>query len=119
MLAAAWDAEPAVMTHKADTLEDFRTGLKAVLGGGSYYSPRVHQARRVRKQGGGEQPLAREEIEMLKLIAMGQSTKEAAAILEISHKTADNRRSAIMGKLDLHCTAALTRYAMRCGLVEP
>ena len=53
------------------------------------------------------------------LIAEGHSTKEVAAALGISYKTADSHRSKIMEKLDVHETATLVRYAIRHNLVKP
>jgi len=59
------------------------------------------------------------EAQVLTLIAEGKSTKEAAAILGISYKTADSHRTRLMEKLDVHETASLVRYAIRLGLVKP
>ena len=66
----------------------------------------------------GRNRLTSREIQMLKLIALGQSTKQAAAHLGIAFKTAVGHRSSLMKKLDIHDTAALVRYAIRAGLVE-
>jgi DNA-binding NarL/FixJ family response regulator len=56
--------------------------------------------------------------EVLRLIADGNTTREVAAILGVSEKTAELYRSRIMAKLDVHDTAGLVRYAIRHGLVE-
>jgi DNA-binding NarL/FixJ family response regulator len=53
------------------------------------------------------------EIEILKLIAAGLSTKEIAVSLGISFKTAACHRSRLMDKLGIHEIANLTRYAVR------
>jgi PAS domain S-box-containing protein len=63
--------------------------------------------------------LTSREIQVLTLVAEGKSTKEAAAILGISYKTADSHRTRIMDKLDVHETASLVRCAIRMGLVKP
>ena len=63
--------------------------------------------------------LTERERQVLVLIADGQSTKEAAASLGISYKTADSHRSRILEKLGVHETASMVRYAIRAGLVEP
>jgi DNA-binding CsgD family transcriptional regulator len=57
------------------------------------------------------------EQEVLKLIAAGLSSKEIAAVLGIKVKTAVRNRTRVLEKLDLHCTADLTRYAMRNKLL--
>jgi PAS domain S-box-containing protein len=59
------------------------------------------------------------ERQVLVLIAGGKSTKELAAQLGISYKTADSHRSRILEKLGVHETASMVRYAIRSGLVEP
>jgi PAS domain S-box-containing protein len=67
----------------------------------------------------GPVPLTEREKQVLVLIAEGHSTKEVAAALGISYKTADSHRSKIMEKLDIHETATLVRYAIRHHLVKP
>lgn len=63
--------------------------------------------------------LTERERQVLVLIANGKSTKEAAAQLGISYKTADSHRSRILEKLGVHETASMVRYAIRAGLIEP
>jgi DNA-binding NarL/FixJ family response regulator len=63
-------------------------------------------------------PLTLREREVLQLIAEGQKTKQVAARLGISVKTAESHRTRIMGKLDIHDTASLVRYAIRRGLIS-
>src|SRR5205807_926946 len=55
------------------------------------------------------------ELEVLKLIAAGLSTKQIAVSLGISFKTACCHRSRLMDKLGIHEIAGLTRYAIRKG----
>jgi two-component system, NarL family, response regulator NreC len=57
------------------------------------------------------------EIEVLKYIAEGQSTKQLAATLGITFKTACCHRQRVMDKLDIHNTATLVRYTIRSGIV--
>lgn len=64
------------------------------------------------------EPLTSRELQVLQLIAEGKSTKEAAALLDISFKTAESHRTRIMQKLNIHETAGLVRYAVRRGLVQ-
>ena len=59
------------------------------------------------------------EEEVLKLVAEGYSTREIAKTLAISGKTVDRHRSNILQKLGLRDRLALTRYAIRAGLIEP
>jgi DNA-binding CsgD family transcriptional regulator len=53
---------------------------------------------------------------VLQLIGEGKSTKEVAAVLGVSVKTAESHRARIMKKLGIGETAGLVRYAIRRGL---
>jgi len=63
-------------------------------------------------------PLTPREREVLRLVAEGKTTKEIAAILGISVKTAEAHRIRVMKKLETHNTASTVRYAIRQGLVQ-
>jgi DNA-binding NarL/FixJ family response regulator len=58
------------------------------------------------------------EQQVLRLIAEGLSTKEIAEKLFISVKTAENHRTNILSKLELHSTFELVRYAAKLGLID-
>jgi len=64
-------------------------------------------------------PLSPREREVLQLVAEGKTTKEIARLLGVSVKTAENHRTRILAKLDIHETAGLVRYAIRRGLIQP
>ena len=57
--------------------------------------------------------------EVVCLVAESRTTREIAAALGISVKTAECHRTNVMKKLDIHDTAGLVRYAIRRGLVQP
>ena len=59
------------------------------------------------------------ETEVVKLIAEGYSSRQIAAVLHISEHTVERHRSNLLEKLKLKDRVALTRYAIRRGLVEP
>jgi DNA-binding NarL/FixJ family response regulator len=61
--------------------------------------------------------LTTREIEILTLIAMGQSNKEIGDKLFISHRTVDTHRTNLMKKLDVHNIAGLIRIAYRNNLI--
>ena len=58
------------------------------------------------------------ELQVLQLVAEGKTTKEVAALLGVSFKTAESHRTRIMEKLDIHETAGLVRYAIRKGIIQ-
>jgi DNA-binding NarL/FixJ family response regulator len=63
-------------------------------------------------------PLSGREREVLQILTEGKSTKDAAALLQVSVKTIESHRKQIMDKLNLHSMAELTKYAIREGLTQ-
>lgn len=63
--------------------------------------------------------LTERELEVLRLIARGLATKEVAARLGISAKTADNHVQSIYAKTGVSTRAGATLFAVEHGLVEP
>lgn len=58
------------------------------------------------------------EREVLQLIAEGYTNKEIGEILGISDKTVKAHRGNLMGKLDLHDTGELIKYAIQKKIIE-
>lgn len=63
--------------------------------------------------------LSPRQIEVLRFVAEGQSTREIAERLGLSVKTVESHRGALMRRLEARSLADLVRYAMRTGLVGP
>jgi DNA-binding NarL/FixJ family response regulator len=63
------------------------------------------------------EPLTARQRQVLQLVAEGKSAKEMAYILNISVKTVEFHKAAIMDELGLRTTAELTRYAIEHGLL--
>jgi DNA-binding CsgD family transcriptional regulator len=61
--------------------------------------------------------LSKRELQVLALMVEGKTSKEIAAQLGISFKTAVTHRASIMSKMDVHETASVVREAIRRGLV--
>jgi DNA-binding NarL/FixJ family response regulator len=59
------------------------------------------------------------ELEVLKLIAEANTSKEIAEQLVISIKTVERHRQNILDKLGMRDRVELTRYAIRRGLIQP
>ena len=66
-----------------------------------------------------DEPLTPREIEIVKLIAEAHTSRQIAELLVISEKTVERHRTNILGKLGMRDRVAVTRYAIRRGLVEP
>ena len=66
-----------------------------------------------------EDPLTPRELEVVKLIAEGHTTKEIAQVLVISENTVERHRANVLDKLELRDRVGLALYAVRRGLVEP
>jgi DNA-binding NarL/FixJ family response regulator len=59
------------------------------------------------------------QSEVLRLIAEGHSTGDIARKLEVSIKTVESHRMALMDRLGIHDLAGLIRFAIHVGLVPP
>ncbi len=105
---------------KSCSSEELITAIEAVLVGQIYLSPAastviVHDYQRQLTSAG--ELLSPRELEMLKQIANGQTTKEIAFALNVSPKTVETHRLNLMAKLQISTVAGLTKYAIREGLV--
>jgi two-component system response regulator NreC len=107
---------------KSQAAEHLLQAIQDVSMGGVYLSPHVSGAvvqAYLAKTDLPYEPLTPRERQVLQLIAEGKTTKEAAAMLDVSVKTAETHRTNLMVKLDIHSTAGLVRYAIRRGLLQP
>jgi DNA-binding NarL/FixJ family response regulator len=103
-----------------DLVEACRASMR---GEAFIYPPAVKtlMRERMRRDAEGDavfDPLTPREIEVLKLIAEGNTTREIGELLVISAKTVERHRANILEKLGLRGRVELTRYAIRRGLVE-
>jgi len=107
---------------KSQAAEHLLQAIKDVCAGGVYLSPHVSGAvvqAYLAKTELPYDPLTPRERQVLQLIAEGKTTKETAAVLDVSVKTAETHRTNLMEKLDIHSTAGLVRYAIRRGILQP
>ncbi len=66
----------------------------------------------------GSDPLSERELEIARLVASGQSSKEVASELNLSVRTVEKHRANIMDKVGVRDVASLTRYCIQHGLVK-
>jgi two-component system, NarL family, response regulator NreC len=107
---------------KGSGLEDLVRALRLVAAGETFLGPEAQRVVQREDPRRGEPPdaldrLTAREREVLQLIAEGRTNRQIATLLEVTPKTVDTHRTRLMHKLDLHDTAALTRFAMRHGLI--
>jgi DNA-binding NarL/FixJ family response regulator len=112
---------------KTDATRDLLNAIEALASRRSFFT---RDATRVIVEGFSSQStekpphlvrheLSSREREIVQLLAEGKSSKEVAATLGISVKTADTHRSNIMRKLEMHSVSELVRYAVRNQMIEP
>jgi len=109
---------------KSDAGRDLVAAVEALQHRRTFFTPKVAQM----MLDGYLQPqesdtsdkcvLTPREREVIQLVAEGKTTKEVAATLSLSVKTAETHRTNLMRKLDLHSIADLTLYAVRNGIVQ-
>ena len=99
---------------KRAPMEELLLAIRTVLNGGKYIGSRVQLE--TEEQLSPEGALTDRQIQVLRLISQGCSAKEIAGKLNISVRTAEFHRAAIMDRLKLHSTAMMTRYAVERGL---
>jgi two-component system, NarL family, response regulator NreC len=107
---------------KSQVAIDLVHAIQEVYRGGIYLSPGISGTVVEALLSKGElpaDPLTSRERQVLQLVGEGKSSKEVAALLGISIKTAESHRTRLMQKLNIHETASLVRYAIRRGLVQP
>lgn len=100
--------------------DELRRAIKAAAAGQVQLAPRA-AARLMREVRTPEQalpvPLSPREMEILRLLASGQTNKEMARALSIGEKTVKTHVSRILGKLDVQSRTQAALYAGRIGLV--
>jgi two-component system nitrate/nitrite response regulator NarL len=110
--------------RKDSSPAELRSAIRTIYEGGSVFSApaartlssalrgdRVEQEQRDRLAA-----LTAREREVLVEIARGRTNKEIGAHFGISVRTVESHREALMKKLGLRGAAALTRFAVDCGI---
>lgn len=99
--------------------EELVRGIRAVMQGETYLSPEISKASMAEyKSTVHSEELTPRQLDVLRMIAEGYSTKEIARGLNISAKTVETHRALLMQRLNIHDVAGLVRYAIKTGLVQ-
>ena len=108
------------------SIDELHQAIKIVCDGQTYLSPTItgNVLKHFFDQSTGKlQPngsvLSGREREVLQRVAEGNSSKQIAILLHVSHNTVIRHRQHITDKLGINGVAELTRYAIREGLLEP
>jgi DNA-binding NarL/FixJ family response regulator len=116
----------AFLLKKASDTE-LLEALRMVAAGGMYLSPQVSDRLLVRIQKGDLNPrpvppvlaqLSPRELQVLRLVADGKTSKEIAVILDLREQTVRSYRKTMMRKLGVNNVAGLTQLALSNGLTQ-
>jgi DNA-binding NarL/FixJ family response regulator len=112
---------------KQTSAHDVCRAIREVQNGKTFFSPSISRRQdrlnppSLNRVGTLKKKIAQltsREMEVLQLIAEGKANKETAVELGIGIKTVEKHREHLMGKLDIHDVASLTRYAIAAGIIE-
>ena len=124
---SATDSGAVGFLLKQTSAHEVCLAIREVAKGNTFFSPSIAKRLRDQSQKAGAlggihskkfAKLTSREVEVLQLIAEGKANKETASELNISIKTVEKHRQALMEKLNIHDTASLTRYAIATGIIE-
>jgi DNA-binding NarL/FixJ family response regulator len=109
------------IVYKDGTLKDIRDALDAVSRHGRHISQRALETIIIQQQEEEERPsvLTTTEMEIVKAIAQGKSTKEIANERFSSIHTITTHRKNIFRKLGINTAHEAVKYALRAGLIDP
>ena len=113
---------------KSDAGRDLVSAIDALRRNKTFFTPKVSQMvlegyldKSPKEKETEEEPeslrLTSRQREIVQLLAEGKSSKEVAAVLGLSVKTAETHRANIMRKLDCHSVTELVRYAIRNHII--
>jgi DNA-binding NarL/FixJ family response regulator len=106
---------------KGTTGRSVDAGVRRVLGGGVYADPSVARVLKAGIRGGpvdsGVTDLSLREVEVLRLVAEGQSNKEIGDDLQLSALTVKSHLARIARKLGTGDRAEMVAVAMRAGVI--
>ena len=109
---------------KGAAREELQLAIRAVARGDTYLSPPLTKLMIMKSGHRGSldihplRELSSRQMQVLRLIAKGKTTKQIALELGVSVKTVESHRAQLTKRLDIHDVASLVRYAIKVGLVE-
>lgn len=107
---------PAELMHALDTIERGGRHFDAAITEKLLDGKKGKAETRFDEQKGLISELTERELEIIKLVCQGMSTKEIAEKIFVSFKTVDSHRTNIMRKLNLNNVVSLVRFALENDL---
>lgn len=105
-----------VLKDRAD--DELVAAVRCAAREEEYVSPRVAAALEAMQRVTGTGDLSPREIEILRLIALGYTSREIATKLHVSRRTVETHRARIHRKLGLSTRAELVRFALARHMVQ-
>jgi two-component system response regulator NreC len=106
------------LTKDAAALE-LVDAVRSVAEGRRYLQPALGaQLATAGLPAGGSTVLREDELEVLRLLALGHTNAEVARLLGVSLRTVESRRARLFAKLGLRTRAELVRYAADIGVLN-
>ena len=116
---SAFAGMPSVsMILKENSADEITTALRCVLHAERYLCHQISNRLLNRRAEEESSHLTQTETEILRLIALGKSVKEIAAIRISSTHTIVTHKKNIFRKIEVNNVYEATRYALRMGLIE-
>jgi len=118
-------ARAFILKKASDT--DLLEALRMVARGGAYLSPQVSDRLLTRIQKGdleakappsALEALSPRELQVLRMVAEGKTSKEIAVMLDLREQTVRSYRKSMMKKLGVNNVAGLTQLALSTGLTQ-
>jgi DNA-binding NarL/FixJ family response regulator len=121
MVRALIDAGARGYVVKSDPMSELVAAIESLATHKPYVTPTISQTVRAAflDTGSHAAPLSARERQVAQMLADGRSNKEVATALQISPKTVESHRAAIMKKLGLSSIVELVRYAVRNKMISP
>jgi DNA-binding NarL/FixJ family response regulator len=122
--AGAFDAGASGFVLKHAAPQELITAIREAMQGRTYITPMIagdlidSYQKGSSRQGELKVELSQRQREVLQLLAEGKSTKEVAAVLNISPRTAEFHKYRMMEQLKIKTSAELIQYALKHGLVS-
>ncbi|MFA6922622.1 MAG: response regulator transcription factor [Bacteroidales bacterium] len=108
--------------QKDCSIEEFQNALKTTVNGKKYFNEYILgillNKNNYDSKEDSDVHLTNKEIEIIKLLAQGLTTKDIAQKIFISIHTVNTHRKNILNKLNINNTSELIMYAVRKGIID-